>query len=30
VPDLEIPVNWEDVTFETDPAIQAAVDHLDK
>jgi carboxyl-terminal processing protease len=29
VPDLEIPVNWEDVTFETDPAIQAAVDYLD-
>ncbi len=29
VPDLEIPVNWEDITFETDPAIQAAVDYLD-
>ena len=29
VPDLEIPVNWEDVTFETDPAIQAAVEYLD-
>lgn len=28
VPDVSIPVNWEDVTFETDPAIQAAVDYL--
>jgi carboxyl-terminal processing protease len=29
VPNLEIPVNWEDVTFETDPAIEAAVDYLE-
>lgn len=29
VPDLSIPVNWEEVSFETDPAIQAAVEYLD-
>lgn len=29
VPDLEIPAHWEDVTFETDPAIQAAIEYLD-
>ena len=29
VPDLSVPVNWEDVSFETDPAIQAAVEYLD-
>jgi carboxyl-terminal processing protease len=29
IPDLKIPVNGEDVTFETDPAIQAALDYLE-
>ncbi|GAB4580018.1 MAG: S41 family peptidase [Anaerolineales bacterium] len=29
IPDLFLPVLWEEVTFETDPAIQAAVEYLD-
>jgi C-terminal processing protease CtpA/Prc len=28
VPDLSVPVNWGEVSFESDPAIQAAVDYL--
>jgi carboxyl-terminal processing protease len=28
IPDETIPVNWNEVTNQTDPAVQAAVDHL--
>jgi carboxyl-terminal processing protease len=30
IPDLSIPVNWASVTLESDPAIQAALEHFDQ
>jgi carboxyl-terminal processing protease len=30
IPDLSIPVNWDEVTLTTDPAVNAALDYFDR